>query len=484
MKLRKINIENFRCYKDETEVEIEDLTVFVGANDSGKSSILEALDIFFNEGRAEIRFTEDDINIHARMEGKHDVKITCVFEDIPEQFLRRLEENNIPINDSSITISKTFGKNNKTFLNGEELSKKLIGEIKDYLPIYGLFKVDRTNTDDNPEIKDPLMFAVEKSLKEQEIKYKLQEVAEKIKKAIEDVANGTLDKLKKLNGNIATELNVYIPDIEELKWRDVFKRIGIYSDKGILLNKRGSGVRRLILLSFFLFEAERKRYERHTDEIEISTIYAIEEPETSLHPDQQKQFINSLIELSSNEKVQVLLTTHSPYIAKLIPVNSLRFIDQGYQYTLPKVSSYKEDNNILLNIAKRLGIHPINTKVVIFVEGNTDKKFLININENIKELKDLIHLNSEIENNTITIIPLNGSNLIDWINAHYLKGSGLLEFHLYDNDRKDYQEIIEKVNDRNDGSIGLTTSMREIENYIHWDLIEEEFNIKITDNIR
>lgn len=258
MKLRKINIENFRCYKDETEVEIEDLTVFVGANDSGKSSILEALDIFFNEGRAEIRFTEDDINIHARMEGKHDVKITCVFEDIPEQFLRRLEENNIPINDSSITISKTFGKNNKTFLNGEELSKKLIGEIKDYLPIYGLFKVDRTNTDDNPEIKDPLMFAVEKSLKEQEIKYKLQEVAEKIKKAIEDVANGTLDKLKKLNGNIATELNVYIPDIEELKWRDVFKRIGIYSDKGILLNKRGSGVRRLILLSFFYLKLNAK----------------------------------------------------------------------------------------------------------------------------------------------------------------------------------------------------------------------------------
>lgn len=44
---------------------------------------------------------------------------------------------------------------------------------------------------------------------------------------------------------------------------------------------------------------------------------------------------------------------------------------------MPKVSSYKEDNNILLNIAKRLGIHPINTKVVIFVEGNTDKKFLL-----------------------------------------------------------------------------------------------------------
>lgn len=485
MKLKKVIIENFRCYKDITEVDIDDITVFVGANDSGKSSILEALDIFFNEGKGEVKLTDDDINIYVREE-KPDIKITCIFKDIPEELIKELEKNGITITDSSLSITKTFGTSNKTYLNDNEIPKKsrLSVEIKRHLPVYGLFKVERTNTDDNPEVKDPLMFTVEQVLKEQEVKEKLQEIANRVKNAVEQVAKGTLDKLMQLNNKVANELRPNIPDIEELKWLDVFKKIGIHSDKGIPLNKRGSGVRRLVLLSFFLFEAERKREVRKTSEVNI--IYAIEEPETSLHPDHQRQFMNSLLELSQNEKVQVLITTHSPYIAQMAPIDNLRFIDRERypEDRTPKVISGKENKRILLDIANRLGIHPITTKVVIYVEGRTDKQFLLNINKNIKELNDIIDLNKEIDMKTITIIPLIGSNLKEWINEHYLKDSGLLEFHLYDNDREDYREEIRKVNSRNDGSVALTTRMREIENYIHWELIEEEFNIEIPYDIK
>ncbi len=49
MKISKIKIENFRSYADEISVDINNLTTFVGKNDVGKSTILEALDIFFNE---------------------------------------------------------------------------------------------------------------------------------------------------------------------------------------------------------------------------------------------------------------------------------------------------------------------------------------------------------------------------------------------------------------------------------------------------
>ena len=41
-----MKIKNFRSYKDEITISFEDLTAFVGKNDIGKSSILEALDIF------------------------------------------------------------------------------------------------------------------------------------------------------------------------------------------------------------------------------------------------------------------------------------------------------------------------------------------------------------------------------------------------------------------------------------------------------
>lgn len=46
MKLTKLKIKNFRGYKEEIAIDFDNLTAFVGKNDIGKSTILEALDIF------------------------------------------------------------------------------------------------------------------------------------------------------------------------------------------------------------------------------------------------------------------------------------------------------------------------------------------------------------------------------------------------------------------------------------------------------
>ena len=62
MKISQVKISNFRGYKDETVIEFNDLTVFVGKNNVGKSTVLEALDIFFNEGKGVIKLDKDDIN--------------------------------------------------------------------------------------------------------------------------------------------------------------------------------------------------------------------------------------------------------------------------------------------------------------------------------------------------------------------------------------------------------------------------------------
>ncbi len=47
MRIKQLKLENFRVYKEEAIFEFDKLTTFVGKNDIGKSSILEALDIFF-----------------------------------------------------------------------------------------------------------------------------------------------------------------------------------------------------------------------------------------------------------------------------------------------------------------------------------------------------------------------------------------------------------------------------------------------------
>ena len=48
MKLEKLILKNFRSYSSIVEIPISNLTTLIGKNDIGKSTILEALEIYFN----------------------------------------------------------------------------------------------------------------------------------------------------------------------------------------------------------------------------------------------------------------------------------------------------------------------------------------------------------------------------------------------------------------------------------------------------
>ena len=89
-----------------------------------------------------------------------------------------------------------------------------------------------------------------------------------------------------------------------------------------LLIKEGSGVKRLVLLSFFRAEAER----RLNEDDNAGVIYAIEEPETSQHADNQRLLIEAFKTLAATEHTQVILTTHSSFIVKQLDFANLRLI--------------------------------------------------------------------------------------------------------------------------------------------------------------
>ena len=78
MKIKTLRIKNFRSYHRETTVNFEDLTAFVGKNDMGKSSILEALDIFFNDSKGIIKLDKDDVNVGARENQENEISYSYV----------------------------------------------------------------------------------------------------------------------------------------------------------------------------------------------------------------------------------------------------------------------------------------------------------------------------------------------------------------------------------------------------------------------
>ena len=75
MLIKSVTIKNFRGYRGTTKIEFDDLTVFVGKNDIGKSTILEALDIFFND-KPVSPMDKSDINKEALSVSDTDVPST------------------------------------------------------------------------------------------------------------------------------------------------------------------------------------------------------------------------------------------------------------------------------------------------------------------------------------------------------------------------------------------------------------------------
>lgn len=194
----------------------------------------------------------------------------------------------------------------------KEDAKNIWEKIQNYLPLYSLFQSDRKNSDNDSEVQDPLKEAVKQIIADEEIISKLNEVAQKVAEKLTEVSNSTLEKLREMNPDIASTLNPVIPSSSSLKWNDVFKSVSISGDENIPINKRGSGVKRLILLNFFRAEAERRLQNGSNNSI----IYAIEEPETSQHSEHQKILIKAFRMLAESQNTQLILTTHSSIVVK------------------------------------------------------------------------------------------------------------------------------------------------------------------------
>lgn len=87
MKIASLKLKNFRGYKEELEIKFDDLTVFVGKNDVGKSTILESLDVFFNDGKGAIKIDKMDVNVHEQESGNQESIITVCFTELPTQIV-------------------------------------------------------------------------------------------------------------------------------------------------------------------------------------------------------------------------------------------------------------------------------------------------------------------------------------------------------------------------------------------------------------
>ncbi len=533
MRLVEMILENFRGYRDKATIQLSELNAFIGKNDAGKSTVLDALNVVLADNKPE----NSDICVYA--DQGDTVMIECAFEDLPDTLtldatstttladeylldqagqlrlrwswpikrdpngaslgkslihaialapqgpglgdlhekknadLKRLvreaglEEtcdltNNASMRQTLWAKAQDDGQLSlaETAIDlAKEDGKTILKQIQDNLPLYVLFRADRPSTDQDAEVQDPMKVAVREAL--DDLHDEITVIKERVREKSITVANRTLEKLRAFDPSLANSLT---PSFAEPKFDSAFK-LSLLGDDGIPVNKRGSGVRRLVLFSFFQAEAQR----RQGLSGKRSMIYAVEEPETAQHPNFQRVVVDSLRTLSEQDRCQVILTTHVPGLAALLPVESLRLVERSdTASTLVSAGTDAVYNRIVAS----LGVVPDHrARVLLCVEGPTDLACLRSLCRTYRNRhKELVCIETDPR---IASVLLGGGTLQNWTAEHLLRHTGICEFHIYDRDvqRPDgsfkYATAVETVEQRGNGHTARLTQRREIENYLH-----------------
>lgn len=549
MRLSSVRLSSFRGYRNTVTIPIDPgMTGIVGRNDYGKSTILEALAIFFEV--EDFKADKSDMNCFGLRDGHDQFEIACVFDDLPESVVlddkaQTSLANELLLNaEGSLEIVKSFkattGRPERTAIRcqhpadkvlstllslkmadlkklGEERgisesvedkrvaslwrqairdaaapiycqetlldvekglsaeTRSIWSKIQDRLPTFALFKADRESSDGDSEAKNPLQQAVKEA--QAALQTQISTLEQQIERSVLEVAARTLDKLREMAPELANELTPRFK--EKPKWTFNFTLDG---ENGIPINKRGSGVRRLILLNFFRAEAEKAAIGSQRN-----VIYAIEEPETSQHPNFQVMLMKALLALSEQPNRQIIITTHVPALAGLVPTEGLRYVTKDSEGS-PIVKM--PDAGVLREAAESLGVLPETgmerARGVVLVEGKSDVTFLRHA---AKALKGAGHVPCSLEDVGVVPILIGGCGSVKhWVTLNLANDLGLPWCVFLDSDVGGDPSQMKSIQKRRDeveaqGRSFYATRKREIENYLCPSLIHAETgeDVEITD---
>lgn len=155
----------------------------------------------------------------------------------------------------------------------------------------------------------------------------------------------------------------------------------------VSLDEWGSGTQNRTLIFLTLLNA--RRFQTSSNESErLTPIVLIEEPESFLHPSAQAEFGRILQDLAEEFKIQVIVTTHSPYLLSHKTPSANILIERDLRPKQRESGSHVVNTELdwYQPFALALGINgedfgPLkdsifnNSSEVIFVEGETDKEY-------------------------------------------------------------------------------------------------------------
>ena len=373
--IQKITIKNFRSIKEIT-ISLQEYSLLVGSNNTGKSNVLKAIELFFDS------------------KGKPKVEDFCNLSRDKTMYI------SVQINDDIITKEWKL-KDDKVSLKVTPENKEI---LKRYIPIYipTIEKIEDTTKTTGTNIFGQLL--------EKIAPFKDYDKYNKIKELVKEINEDKDNPIKELEQNLKNSLNTSFkshltPSINtNLQTQDLVKSMNIlFKDNqgnNVSVNDLGSGMQRTVIYELIMLLNKIDKDNKY--------ILLYDEPEICLHPSQQKLLAYHLKhELSKN--MQIMVASHSPIFASsgisklssilkieftentgsgvyqiVDPLNLLSNIENIYKSTWDDTTEYL-DLYRYINWFNNERSQLFFAKSVLLVEGMTEKGVFEFLSENHKD---------------------------------------------------------------------------------------------------
>ncbi|MDI6716695.1 MAG: AAA family ATPase [Actinomycetota bacterium] len=384
MRISTVTIHNFRSIKHQS-FNLQNYSLIIGANNVGKSNIIDALRIFyekdlkFSPGRDFPKFETDDqeswIELEFELLDEEYINLKDEFKQPGNKlrvrkYLKSSNADRVKANQSNIFGYEGNNLSDSLFYGARNISSAKLGDII-YIP--DVTKIDEYTKLSGPSaFRNILDFVVKRVVKSSSAFEQLSNSFDEFNSNFrgEDSTDGI--SIKSLIADINNELKdwniTFNIDINQIKPEDIIKNLVThYLEDEHLINYKmdagsyGQGLQRHLIYTLIKLSTKYKESSTKKDKKDFNPemiVILFEEPEAFLHPAQQDILNLSLKRLAQEDGQQVIATTHSThFVSKNIDdiLSIIKLVKDGpqtivYQIDKEALDKTLEENKELKNI--------------------------------------------------------------------------------------------------------------------------------------